>query len=517
MSTMNEDVLSLSVAVDRAVVARGKPSRVVASIELKAGELETKARPPLAVVFALDVSLSMAGRPLDQVIQSAHRMLDLLGPQDSAGFVSFANHGARVSLLEAVTPAAKQQMKQRLRGLRVLGGTNIHAGLMAASQLFAPNNVAGRRAILLLSDGEPNVGITAAGELANVARSLRSIAATSVLGYGESHDERVLGAIAEGGGGTYHFVREPELCAFELARALGAQNDAVAEELDLELVIEKPNVLVKRLGGSPANLASGEARLYAAELEIHPIYEEGPLPIGHAVLRYRKTGEAVRRELVQKIRIAAGPAAEQNVAVLHRYLVVKADDERAIARVEADAGDFSAAAKRMRSLLNEIEGAPGYRAQGGDPLFETREQVLDDATLFEQRPDTNRYASFRRGQRAVLAQTPSRSSRHAEAAMRAVAGGAERARFKLADERIIELHGEGMIGRSQTCSIHIPSSQLSRQHAHVFPLDGEHFIADLGSSNGVYVNGARIDVHKLAAGDRVQLGDVELTFLPPAT
>jgi Ca-activated chloride channel family protein len=511
---MSAEVLSLSVSVDRSVVPRGRPTHVFAAIEVKANAAaEVVVRPPLSVVFAIDVSLSMAGRPLDQVIQSANRLLDLLRPGDNAGFVSFANTGAIVSRMEAVTPASKERMKAQLGTLRAQYGTNISAGLMAASRLL---NGPGKKLVLLLSDGEPNVGITDAPELANMARSIRGAASVSVLGYGESHDERVLGAIAEGGGGTYHFVREPSLCAFELARALGAQNDAVAEQVELEVLVDAPNRLVKRLGGDITNLSPGETRLLAAEIEVNPIYEEGPLPIGRAVLRYRKTGESEMRELVQKISVSAGPMlSPPDLRALHCVLIVRADHERACARVEADAGNFSAAGMRMRKLLIEIETAPGYQTTSGDPLFEAREQVLDDATLFEQRPDASQYASFRRGQRAVLAATPAHSSHHARAAMAAVAGDAHVARFEIDGREVVELHGEGIIGRSSACSIYIPSAKLSRQHAHVFPLDGDHFISDLGSSNGVYVNGAKIDVHKLAHGDRVNIGDVVMKFVSP--
>jgi len=44
------------------------------------------------------------------------------------------------------------------------------------------------------------------------------------------------------------------------------------------------------------------------------------------------------------------------------------------------------------------------------------------------------------------------------------------------------------------------------------PKDGEFFILDLDSTNGVYVNGERVKVHKLKSGDPVMAGQVECEF-----
>ena len=49
--------------------------------------------------------------------------------------------------------------------------------------------------------------------------------------------------------------------------------------------------------------------------------------------------------------------------------------------------------------------------------------------------------------------------------------------------------------------------ELSREHAEVARQpDGSLFIRDLGSRNGTWVNGERIDEHSLAPGDRIKVG-----------
>lgn len=57
-------------------------------------------------------------------------------------------------------------------------------------------------------------------------------------------------------------------------------------------------------------------------------------------------------------------------------------------------------------------------------------------------------------------------------------------------------------------------SYLSRRHAHVFERDGELYIEDLGSTNGTYVNGQRLDEHarKLGDGDVIGFGGDFLVY-----
>jgi hypothetical protein len=73
--------------------------------------------------------------------------------------------------------------------------------------------------------------------------------------------------------------------------------------------------------------------------------------------------------------------------------------------------------------------------------------------------------------------------------------------------------GVSMIGRLTQSDIHLPTPDVSRRHAQIVLGDDGCFVVDMGSENGVTVNGARIQKHKLADGDVVQLGKQRLRFL----
>ncbi len=66
-----------------------------------------------------------------------------------------------------------------------------------------------------------------------------------------------------------------------------------------------------------------------------------------------------------------------------------------------------------------------------------------------------------------------------------------------------------ILGRSESADIALAFSSISREHARLFIEDEKLFIEDMGSSNGVQVNGEKHRKSELAAGDMVQLGVVE--------
>lgn len=79
------------------------------------------------------------------------------------------------------------------------------------------------------------------------------------------------------------------------------------------------------------------------------------------------------------------------------------------------------------------------------------------------------------------------------------------------DERF-ELKPEQLIaGRSRNCDVSVKDPSVSRRHAHLTPRGGKILVQDLGSSNGTFVNGERVEgTAELAGGDVLALGDAEL-------
>ncbi len=69
------------------------------------------------------------------------------------------------------------------------------------------------------------------------------------------------------------------------------------------------------------------------------------------------------------------------------------------------------------------------------------------------------------------------------------------------------------IGRASDCSIPIKDRYLSRKHAEIISSGNIWVLKDLGSANGTYLNGSRVERdEQLKTGDRIRLGDTEIVF-----
>jgi len=82
----------------------------------------------------------------------------------------------------------------------------------------------------------------------------------------------------------------------------------------------------------------------------------------------------------------------------------------------------------------------------------------------------------------------------------------EKRRIKLGEEAVI-------IGRTSDCDIQILTDNVSRKHARISYLNEEYKIEDLGSTNGIYVNGVKIEKCILRKHDVLEIGGLKILFL----
>lgn len=549
MSTSSSDApeaVTLRCLLERRSLKPGERVEVHAVLELRATAAPARgARPRLSVVFALDVSGSMQGPPLEHVVGSMDRLIDLLAPEDRVGVVAFSHNATVVDRVEARDPEGKRALKQRLRRLEALGSTNIEAGLTAARALLPARAEHERQAILLLSDGAPNVGANTVGALSALASDMRPDVSVSALGYGPHHVEDILYGVAEGGGGQYVFISDPLECERELALTLGAQAEVVADGVDLLLVPAEGVEVLEVLGAGKSrftrdgilvplpDLLEGAERPLVVKLTVETPREGGALPLLAARLRYRVGGSAQRRDVetplvVDVLHGEAEPLPEARARVILAY----ADRARAEARALGDRGQFDGAARVLRDILSDIEQVPGYRAGDSSALSEAYEQILDEAMAYERKPSLEEYRDFRRTTLgmdmltgAAHLQDRASTSAKSQELMQQMAGELPPARLVLTmkdgSEQVFPLGREACIGRTQANDICLPLGSLSKRHTRVVGRAGRYIVVDLKSTNGTYLNGKRIQTPQLLNdGDVLYIGDAKLRFetdgKPPA-
>jgi hypothetical protein len=88
-----------------------------------------------------------------------------------------------------------------------------------------------------------------------------------------------------------------------------------------------------------------------------------------------------------------------------------------------------------------------------------------------------------------------------------------RALLAVAGRRLIVPAGGATIGRSRDCDLVLEDAGISRRHAQLTPGPQGWLVEDLGSTNGVRVNGEPLSgPHALTPGDRLELGSTEAVF-----
>ena len=74
------------------------------------------------------------------------------------------------------------------------------------------------------------------------------------------------------------------------------------------------------------------------------------------------------------------------------------------------------------------------------------------------------------------------------------------AQFRISGARVL-------FGRASDCDVVITDSSVSRNHAEMIRAEGGYIVKDLRSSNGVFVNGKKVQEHYLVSGDVFTMGN----------
>jgi len=80
-------------------------------------------------------------------------------------------------------------------------------------------------------------------------------------------------------------------------------------------------------------------------------------------------------------------------------------------------------------------------------------------------------------------------------------------------DRVFEINRRvTLLGRSRQCDVVVPDSNVSRRHAEIRQQGDDFVLVDLGSTNGVEVNGKRVETMTLKNGDVLTMGTTRVRF-----
>jgi Ca-activated chloride channel homolog len=523
------DTLSLKLSLDQTSLLPERKNRCNLVIELAASPMDVEGdRPPMTIVFVLDRSSSMKGPPIEHVAQSVDRIVDLLHERDRIGIVTFSTTAAVDMKLTPATSENKEKVRAIVHALQAGKETNLEAGLRLAGEMILPEAADRRRAVFVLSDGVPNVGRCTPLTLAEVVRPWRNAISIWSLGYGPHHQEDILGAISNAGGGRYQFIPEPQVCEYMFAKAVGVQGEIVAEAVELHLAPAPGAKLLRFLGKHDVrgtetgyvlllpDFVAEMKRLIVAEMELTPSEERGLWNAVAAELSYRPPGKRTKSIRQFSPVVVASTSSQIVPQAKAGVLLARCDQAREDARALAERNRLQEAMDVLHSARAEILDWPGFVAEDGSPLAVASEILREEMLAFAGGKDADAYRSYKRAHldASVSAESMSRSWRssensYADHAVRVIAGEYPPAVLEqmLGEEagRVLRLRAEQKIGRGQEVEIAVKSDKVSRAHAAIFAQRGRFFVIDLGSANGTWVNKKRVQTKELMHDDIISV------------
>jgi Ca-activated chloride channel family protein len=178
-------------------------------------------RPPLSLAVVVDVSGSMSGEKLAFVQQGLELLVDGMRDDDELSLVSYSD---RAQVRVEMSPVRDQRIEFReaVRGLGADGGTNLTSGLDAGyRQVLSHFQSDHQNRVILLSDGNPTVGIIDSSSIVELSRGFNSegIGLTTV-GLGSDFNVNLMRDLALQADGNFYFLEDA-----------GAVNEVFEEEL----------------------------------------------------------------------------------------------------------------------------------------------------------------------------------------------------------------------------------------------------------------------------------------------
>jgi len=195
----------------RAKLEAGREQTVDVLIRITPPELDsTHFRSPLNLSLVLDRSGSMAGQKMVNARNAAMFCVDQMLATDRLSVVAFDE---QIDLLFPSEPVSnKHSMKDLISRIDARGSTALHEAWVRGGLTVSEKLVdGGINRVVLITDGQANVGLTSADEIVSQALGLyqRGVS-TSTIGIGDDFNEDLLMPMAHSAGGNAWHVVEPD-------------------------------------------------------------------------------------------------------------------------------------------------------------------------------------------------------------------------------------------------------------------------------------------------------------------
>ncbi|WP_352288444.1 VWA domain-containing protein [Psychrobacter sp. GW64-MNA-CIBAN-0177] len=235
--------------------------------------------PPANLVFLVDVSGSMSSRDKLPLAQSSLKLLtEQMRAQDSISIVTYS--GSTSVALPATKGNQKAKILTAIESLNAAGSTNGEDALkLAYRQAQQALKKDGINRIIMLTDGDFNVGISDVDEMLDLVKANRDRGISlSTVGFGRGNlNDYMMEQMADNGNGNYSYIDSLTEAKKVFGDELAATFNTVAKDVKVQVEFN-PNVV------SEWRLIGYENRVLAEEDFNNDKVDAGELGAGKAVI-----------------------------------------------------------------------------------------------------------------------------------------------------------------------------------------------------------------------------------------
>jgi Ca-activated chloride channel family protein len=207
-------------------------------IRLEADATQPAERSPVNLALAIDRSSSMRGPRLAQAVRAACEVVAKLDDRDRLAVIAF-DGTARVAFgPDRVNPENRERLQRALAELDTGAGTNLAAAIRKGADALKAGYVRGAVSrLILLTDGQPSVGVTDADRICALAESeCRAGVTITTMGIGEGFEDELLAEIARRGRGGFYYLATASDIPAAFGRELAGVFAIAATQVELKFV-----------------------------------------------------------------------------------------------------------------------------------------------------------------------------------------------------------------------------------------------------------------------------------------
>lgn len=371
-SALAADSVQLRLEVDRSVLPARTTDTAIIKVALDGVKLPRReVRPPVNLALVIDRSGSMSGDKIEKAREAALEAVRQLAADD---IVSVIAYDSRVeTLVPAQRVGNRRWLEEAIRGLEATGNTALYGGVVRGADEVRRFSEDGRyvNRVILLSDGQANVGPSSPEELGRLGASLmREGIAVTTIGLGLGFNEDLMTRLAQRSDGNTYFVEDssdlPRIFAAELGDVLSVVARRVVIEIEfpegvrpLRFVGRDGEIRERKAELTLSQIYGGQEKFALIEVEVSPAEAGREREIARARVSYEdalKQREATLTA-VRQVRFSAKEAdvvksADHRVQADYAANVIALAKDEAIALVDANRRE--AAGARLREEAERV-------------------------------------------------------------------------------------------------------------------------------------------------------------------